>query len=236
MPFEILNKDMFPAIHLGYLDPDDYFSYNGVLQSNGEYRLYESLDELVHHVEQRRESLNFDPIPNLEYIIQEYIYRLGLAPSSYFIKSEAFSGQSRSVIDDVTTGAKLAIELSRSAFSGVKTAGGFGFTTLTEAEERATICVQCPNNIPITNKLSSIYRKARYRLATLFTAKRETSKDAELNECEVCSCPLISKVHYSKDVIREVNTTSKALFPEAFKNKAGENVRCWMRTLLEEDK
>lgn len=220
---------MFPVEYLGYVDPTDHYSYTGILQTDGTYRKYNSLNELVQHVEERRKSLSFSIIPNLDLIIQYYIYLVSEAPKSYFTKIDYLE---RNLVKDIETGARLALSLSKEAFTGILKAGGGGYVTLKEAAERAVSCINCPNNVPIRK---SKLTKFNNKLAALFTISKKTPHDKDLHDCRICGCPLQEKVHFSAEVIKK--TTDPKISPTAFpENFVGikDQMRheCWVRKIL----
>lgn len=232
MPYVLNDPQMFPVEYLGYVDPTDHYSYKGILQSDGTYRKYNSLKELVEHVEERRRSLDFHKIDNLDLVIQNYFYLLGEAPKSYFSKVIPESDHERTALKDIETGARLALSLSREAFTGIFMAGGGGWVTLKEANERAVACINCPKNVTI--KKSKLVR-FNNKLAALFTTSKKTSYDKELHDCQVCGCPLQEKVHFAAEVIRK--TTDPKIPPTAFpENFVGlkDQMRheCWVRKIL----
>lgn len=233
MPHRILHPELFPSELLGFVDPDDYYSYYGIKQIDGTTRLYRDIYELLQHIEERREALGMDIIPYLQEQVEEYLYRLGEAPASLFIDEPRSSNLSRTVINDIITGAKLAKSLSKAAISGALTPGGHGWTTLSEAAERASICKQCPHNVPLSAATNSLGRRLRDKLSHVFTPLRSTPHDESLFECGICHCPLSSKVHYSREILREVSEHKATDFPEAIKGKDGNAYQCWLRKVLE---
>jgi len=72
------------------------------------------------------------------------------------------------------------------------------FASQEEAERRATICSTCPHNlIPGENaEEKSAWMEWSDNLAIMSIGERKTSHDAILGNCEICSCPLKSKVFW----------------------------------------
>jgi hypothetical protein len=66
------------------------------------------------------------------------------------------------------------------------------FCSQGEAEKRAAICVGCPHNVFPDRQGFLLWSD---NLAYHANADRVTSKDDELGNCAVCSCPLRTKVH-----------------------------------------
>lgn len=236
----IAEPALFPVSLLGYVDPDDHYSYIGINQGPNVYRYYDSLDELITHVRERRKAVGLPEITNLSRKIQQYLYLLEESPRDLFIQDKAIIESSeldednkRTIIKDIHTGAKIAKALSKSAISGFLTAGSYGWVTKSEANERAEACANCPLNKEIKkNKLTKINDK----LANVFTPLRSTKFDKELHDCAICGCPLTIKVHYSDDIIREVHDykdTPPSNFPDSFIGKLDKRRHdCWMKKIL----
>lgn len=235
MIYVFADENLFPVYHLGFVDPTDHYAYKGILTESGEIRKYDSFKELVKHVTERRAALEYDPIEFLELKIQHYLYLIGEAPRTHFIKAYvAYPDIPRTVLSDISTGAKLAFEFSRQAITGIFTAGASGWATKQEAERRAWTCANCPKNIELKK---SALQRLNDRIAALFTINRNTPFDKQLYDCGVCGCPLVEKVHFDAQVLKQ--TTGKKhtpeLFPEPFIGTIDrERHECWMRKLLEE--
>ena len=237
MSYVFAHPELFPVTLLGFVDPTDHYAYRGILTDTGEVRKYDSFRELVSHVTQRREALQYPPIPYLDLQIQHYLYMVGEAPRSHFVKADVIADIPRTIQGDVVTGARIALELSRQAATGIFTATQpSGFTTKQEAERRAKICVNCPKNVLIRkNKLQRINNK----IASLFTLRRNTRYDDRLYDCGVCGCPLAEKVHFADELIRDVTPRKYKAehFPENFIGiDDRERYECWMRKILEKEK
>lgn len=227
---------MFPREYLGFVDPDDYYSYNGILQRDGTTRKYDSLDELVLHIDERRKALNLPEMPHTSKMVQHYLYIIGEAPKDFFRLerlTEDNQVPSRNAINDIHTGATLAYSLSKAALSGRSSAAPSGWVDKVKAEQRAEVCINCPHNVKL--KKNSL-TKFNNKLAALFTVTRKTKHDAELFDCELCGCPLDIKVHYSESVIKAVTPkeVKSSIFPKMFKGiKDKQAHSCWMRETLE---
>lgn len=235
MTYVFADPKLFPVHHLGFVDPTDYYAYKGILTDSGEIRKYDSFDELVAHVRQRREALRYDPIDHLELKIQHYLYLIGEAPRTHFIKAHLlYPDIPRTALSDIKVGARLAFEFSRQALTGIFMAGASGWATKQEAEKRAWTCANCPKNVDLNKSLS---QRLNDKIAALFTINRNTPFDKQLFDCGVCGCPLAEKVHFDKDVIR-ITTGKKFkpnMFPEPFIGTIDrERHECWMRKLLED--
>ena len=222
------------------MDPTDHFAYQGILTEQGTLRKYESFEELVKHIEERRDALRYPKIPNLRLQIQHYLYMLGEANQSHFIPiNQAPYGAEipRTATNDIIAGATIAYELSREAFSGIfKRGGNSSWATTDEAERRAGICANCPKNVDLKKPA---LQRLNNRIASLFSMRRTTTRDDELFDCQVCGCPNQIKVHYAANLIRKATPDKfKAEdFPENFiGTKDRERHDCWVRQILDKEK
>lgn len=91
-----------------------------------------------------------------------------------------------------------------------------------EAERRAAICANCPQNDRgdwtrfFTQPASELIRK---QLSTAKDLNLTTSKDAELQVCAVCACPLKLKVHTPLEhILKHTDEATKARL----------DPRCWI--------
>lgn len=241
MSYIFAHKELFPVALLGFVDPDDHYAYNGILTDDGEIRKYESFEELCQHIKQRRLALALPEINNLELKIQHYLYLIGNASKSHFIRTDQspddqIANIPRDLHTDIIVGANLALELSRQAVTGLFQAGASGWVTRTEAEERAHICINCPKNIPLRK---SKFQKLNNKIAALFTLKRHTSVDDKLFDCGVCGCPNYEKVHFATSIILKITPPKYKVtdFPEGFIGLIDkERHQCWVRQILEEER
>lgn len=73
------------------------------------------------------------------------------------------------------------------------------------AEQRASVCVDCPQN-KRGDLLSFFYRPVANQLLKLLEEMKgrnlSTSHDANINVCDACGCPLKAKVHVPVDITR----------------------------------
>lgn len=230
--YTLSDEDLFPSEYLGYVDPDDYYSYNGIITSSGEKRQYESLGELVRHVDSRRVAMNLPALPHTHLTITHYLYILGEAPKMYFTPSSSSTHPDRTFIKDIHKGATIALSLSKAAISGMFTSGSYGWVSRTEADSRASVCVLCPKNIAITK---SVTTRINNKIAGLFTTSRSTSHDNKLHDCSVCGCPLLVKVHYDNSIIKSETKQKAEEFPQAITLPSGTKRKCWVRELLENE-
>lgn len=233
MNYVFADQKLFPVYLLGYVDPMDHYAYQGILTDSGEVRKYDSFEELVQHIRQRRQALQYDPIDNLELKIQHYLYLIGEAPRSYFVKSTIlYPDIPRTEMEDIKTGSRLALEFSRQAITGIFTAGASGWSTQQEAEARASICINCVKNVELKK---SRMQRLNDKIASLFTPNRTTTQDDKLFDCGVCGCALVEKVHFSKQVLREATSKkfTSSSFPEPFIGTVDrERHECWMKDIL----
>lgn len=241
--YKIINIELFPSEFLGYTDPEDYYNYNGILLQTGEKRLYHNLDELLSHVAQRREAQGMAKIDEdrLSHIIQQYLYELEEAPRSLFRK---FKPQGRTFLSDVKKGVRMALSLSKAAYSGVSTSFDGGWVSKKIAKDRAKVCYNCPENITDLDK--KLLQRLGDEIALSFKrSDRVTSYDDHLGACGVCGCPNELKVHLSEEVIIEVNeegdnVAHSSEFPEGpFEGIHDKELHeCWVRKILKthEDK
>ena len=225
------NEELFPSEYLGFVDPDDYYSYDGIITSSGSKRQYESLMELVDHVNERREAAMLPAFKDTKSTIVHYLYILGEAPKHYFSK-QVSTHPDRTLLADIQKGANIALSLSKAALSGLFVSGSYGWVDKNEAEYRATICASCPMNVDLKKSPTT---RLNNKIAGLFTTTRTTSKDALLHDCKVCGCPLAVKVHYSDDIIKNNTKQKPTDFPELIKLKNGSNVKCWVRGIIQDE-
>jgi len=222
--YKITNPELFPSIFLGFVDPDDYYSYLGIITSEGDMRQYNNLEELLSHVAARREAQRLPKLPDASGTVQHYLYALGEAPRSLFSVAT-----NRTFMSDISKGAAIALGLSRAAITGGFTAGSFGWVSKMIANKRASICAHCPKNVQLTK--SSLVR-FNDRIAGLFTNSRVTDFDDKLFDCEACGCPLAVKVHYSEEIIR-ANTEATAKFPKLIMLPNKQKSKCWIAEIVE---
>lgn len=223
---------MFPRELIGFVDPDDYFEYRGIILENGEFRHYNNFDELIDHIKNRRAAVGLDPLPAPLQTVENYLFRSKVVPQSLFTKDFQTN---RALIPDINTGANLALSLSKQALTGVVGIGGGGWCSKKEANRRAKICSNCPNNVDLEKSLAI---RARNKLANFFTPYRKTDYDDKLFDCGVCGCPNDQKVHYAEEVIREVTEDDASEFPASFRgvDNQNEKYQCWVRQILEKKK
>lgn len=220
---------------MGYVDPDDFTEYTGIITASGEKRPYKDLFELCAHIESYRDSQpNLAPIENLQVVVEDYLYRLREAPHSLFYKDKA--KVKRSLLQDMKTGINISLALSKAAGSGESTASDGGWVNKTIATERGRICTECPENDTETS--GSLIQRAADKLAHVYTTKRSTPHDTKLGKCGVCECPMYIKNHFSGDLIREVTAMNEEPdqpedFPKSFIGiNSKETEYCWMRKVL----
>lgn len=235
MTYVFADLKLFPVYHLGFVDPTDYYAYKGILTDTGEIRKYDSFDELVTHINQRRAALQYPAIDFLELKIQNYLYMIGEAPRSHFVPAKTlYPDIPRTALSDIRTGSKLAFEFSRQALTGIFMAGASGWVTKQEAEHRAKTCANCPDNLTLEK---SALTRMNNKIATLFTTNRNTSFDKQLADCKVCGCPLQAKVHFDAEVIKHTTSAkiTSDLFPEPFIGVLDrERHECWMKKILKD--
>lgn len=220
------DPDLFPREFIKFVDPSDYFLYEGIIDENGA-RPYHSFSELINHIQNRREALNYPRLTNLNLKIENYLYKMPEVPRSLFRRQYT---PDRSLAADIETGAKLAVSLSRLALNGSYKVGNNGFVNRLTANERGQICANCPKNVEIEK---SVGIRARNKLAALFTKDRDSDWDDILLDCEACGCPSQEKIHYSEEVIRETNTAPVEEFLEEFSGTLdGQNHRCWVLPII----
>ena len=222
--YEIINPELFPSEYLGFVDPDDFYSYSGIITHEGDMRQYKSIDELVSHIVARREAAKLPPLALPRETVEHYLYILGEAPRHFFnVISD------RTFLADVHKGATIAVSLSRAAISGIFTAGSFGWVTKKEANRRAAICAQCPNNLA---QKKSVTTRFNDKVAGLFTTSRTTDHDSKLKDCNVCGCPLAVKVHYSDEIIANNTDNDIEEFPKLVPMPNRGKATCWIRDIL----
>lgn len=233
MIYRISNPDFFPSKYLGFVDPDDYYVYRGILSGN-EIIPYHTIDELLRHIQARRESLDLPFIKGLESHVEHYIYQLGHAPRSLFTRDK--SRHTRSIASDIRTGAALAVSLSKAVYSGTKGTGYSGWVDKGLATKRASGCINCKFN-KINNDPGFLREKAD-AVARTFKGKRETEHDDELGTCEICECPLDLKVYLDEQVIAVVNEENEKPkkstdFPSSFRGTKDKEIhKCFVQEAL----
>lgn len=72
------------------------------------------------------------------------------------------------------------------------------FTTQTEAERRAAICVTCPKNEQVDKGKID---KAEDELVAKRLEGRTTPVDAKLHTCTACTCQITTIVHMMPDIL-----------------------------------
>lgn len=111
------------------------------------------------------------------------------------------------------------------AVKGVIQSAARGVTLHVSAEtanERASICAQCPFNLPVANcwscgTLGSLYRE--------ILGHKKTAADPLLKSCDVCGCDNKTQVHFSNEV-HAVIASKRGLAAEEFPDW------CWKKEAL----
>ena len=94
--------------------------------------------------------------------------------------------------------------LAKKFFTAVISAATQGLVDQSEAERRAAICVECPNNKPTEVVICSgcwsanFVREAAEKLST-----RHTSLDNKLDTCSLCQCRNLLKVHVQREAMAD---------------------------------
>jgi len=87
-------------------------------------------------------------------------------------------------------------------------ASGGSLVEQEEAERRAAICTECPQNIEVPGCLGMCpgsVAKLLLRFAAAFQGRTlQTSRDAELKSCGVCGCANAAQVHVSLETLARV--------------------------------
>lgn len=99
---------------------------------------------------------------------------------------------------------------------GAWMADGGEFVPQEEAERRAAICSACPLNQPIDGCTPCVQLLEKISKAI---GGRQTSRDAGLQGCAVCSCSNKAQVHIPLEVLHR-GVTPGMVFPEEFCWKA----------------
>lgn len=229
------HPELYPTELIAFVDPDDWYAYDGIPLSNGQKRPYKSFDELYHHIEQRRKAEGHEKIDHLPEMVGHYLYQMDDCDKSLFSKVEATSKYPRTFMRDLQTGVGIAVSLSKAAVLGSAVTGSWGWVTKKVANKRASSCYNCPEN-RIINK--NIRQRSADALANLFTGNRRTDYDKHLESCGVCGCPNRVKVHFSEEVIlaNHPEDIASSEFPARFTGeKDGRPHECWMKKILEKN-
>lgn len=95
-----------------------------------------------------------------------------------------------------------------------------------EAEKRAKICANCPNNV--RPRGFDAVRNFTDLLAEAVLFNKKTSVDAELFNCDICTCNMRVKVHYEQGIVtgslgkKEYDVLLKPIL-----GLDGKDFKCW---------
>lgn len=199
---KLINPDIAPPGGWRYIDPDTGFEFS---------RRYSSLYELIEHVRIYREQNHLEPLNNISFYVQDWLCK---QPN---VKRYCNMNHART-----------ASQYIRGAKAAVKTAfrGEAAYEPQKIAEKRAEICVNCPHNK--TNPRHSRLLKYSDRAIKEIVGNRKTSFDDKLFSCEVCSCPLRSKVHIAQNIIEEsLSIKERRELESNFLGLDGNSIFCW---------
>jgi len=175
----LLDTKKTPPNGWRYVDPDTGFKFR---------KRYNSLEELVEHVQNYRDHNGFAKIPKLTFVIQDWLCS---QPNMEKFCQEV-SVKDRS-LSQYLRGAKAAAKV----FLG----GDKAFVSEEEAEARASLCAKCRHNK--RNSSDSKLRHYTDEYVQDIVGDRKTSVDAKLFSCEICSCALRPKVHISQEIVED---------------------------------
>jgi len=225
---------MYPRDGIGFVDPDNWFPFDGIQQTDGTTRNYKDFEELFTHIRNYRSANRLPEIPHLEETVFQYLYEMEDSDSSLFTKKEITADYPRSFFKDLRVGVGIVKSLSKVAILGEGRTGGYGWVDKKTATDRGEACYNCPYN-KILKK--GIKERAADAMANLFSRHRKTEWDDKLESCGVCGCPNRVKTKYSKFVI--INNHPDEIPSQAFPKRfvgihSKKTYSCWMREILEE--
>lgn len=94
--------------------------------------------------------------------------------------------------------------LAKRFFTAVISAATNGLVSQEEAERRAKICSQCPNNKPMEAQLCSGCWSAKFvGEAAEALSSKSTPYDNQLDTCSLCQCRLKMKIFVKKEAMQE---------------------------------
>jgi hypothetical protein len=99
--------------------------------------------------------------------------------------------------------------------------GKSAFVTQAEAEERASVCADCPMNVTLQFSCGACMGAVMTLMSSIIGNKK-TERDKDLGACLVCSCSLKTAVHVPVDVQREGLT-------DEIKEDFDKIEHCWKR-------
>lgn len=102
-----------------------------------------------------------------------------------------------------------------------------------KSESRASVCVDCPSNDPEPSYISRMGDFLRERLEAAKEMELSTSVDDNLHRCNICDCPLKTKVHVPLKHIKQETDATIYKQLEAVRTKTG--LPCWIVSELKTD-
>lgn len=169
--------------------------------------------ELIEEVQAARTARSLDVIKNVMQAILNYMAEL---PENKFLFTQIDTSRKFSVY---AHGAKHAGEI----FGEKKWVDSY------IATERARVCLNCPYNDD-EMRINSADRIIDNRIAQM-VGNRHTAYDKGLHRCRLCTCPLKTKVWFSKEVVwNTLEESVKAKLPRGVNivGKDFQPVTCWM--------
>lgn len=138
-----------------------------------------SKEELLTRIVSYRSQNNLEEIERLPFILENYWCSL---PENIGLCEE--TKIRRGLMGYIKGGLSLIKNVAYGAYSSIEV-----------AEERARICKECPSNIWADKPA---FMEWSDKFAYHAIGDRKTSSDKNLGSCEICSCPLRSKVWIGK--------------------------------------
>lgn len=197
------STDISPPGGWRYKDPDTGFDYN---------QAYSSFSDLAAHVVRYRAQNKLDPIPDLPNILSQWL-----------CAQPNMERYCKNVFTKRTVG-----QYVRGLGAAAKMAGASKkiYAPQEVAEKRAAICVNCEYNKPSEDDSKARHYTDEY--VQKIVGNRRTALDGKLFSCEICTCPLRSKVHISQKIVEESVTVSERYkLPSGLPGLDGDPIYCW---------
>lgn len=181
-------KPFLAPLKVQFVDPDTGHKYTAKTRT-----------ELVQKIVNYRAQNELEPIENLNLVLENYF--CSLPENKHLCEVTALGrGFMGYVKGAVTIVYNMLLK---------------NYVSQEEADRRASICIQCPHNVFPISKDAFMSWSDELSYHTL--GDRKTQFDNELGSCDVCTCPLRTKI-WNGEVVRESDETN-AKFPDFCWNK-----------------
>lgn len=205
---KLINDHKAPPGGWRFEDPDTGFRFDGL---NGSH--YVNFTELLSHIRRYREHNSLEPIPALRIVVQNWLCE---QPNMVGWCKDYVAQRSKRTLKHYVKGAKAL-------FKAVL-AEDDGLASQITAEARARVCLSCPYNLP--NLEDTLLGKYTDMAVAEYVGERTVESVEDLFSCQLCTCPLRSKVHFSQKIIEESLTKEeKDALPDY----------CWQKKPISED-